>query len=665
MRSGGFGTMRIKLIDRLNAARRRLPRDNSGNVLMIMAAAIVPLLGMIGSGVDISRAYMAQLRLQQACDAGALAGRRAMAAGQWGDTSREAAERMFYFNYPRNLYGSKNPTFSVGAVSNADVSGTATATLPTIIMHMWPFGKQDFDLKADCTAKLEISNTDVMLVLDVTGSMAGSRIDALREAALAFFDTITKATAVGDGRLRIGMVPYSTSANVGFILMAKNKNWISDYSLVSSRSAERAYYWNSSTDRNAVTSGVTYSYTAWENILVDSAATDLNSCNARPAPEDSLPVSGNSPSMNSTGRAYMNNSTSNSGAVTNVTASGNKHSFVDYRYNWDSGKSTCFLQKRDATLTLTRSIAAPNRNDFVSYRYANRVIDVAAIKSGFTAAGANNGKVTLNSAGNGGTVDYKWSGCLIERRTKPTTSGTSAPAGALDLDVDLAPSDIESRWMMAFPEATYNRTSTMGSTSTTLNPSTTTSNYPTFGANEAWGTCPSPSKPLTTMTKSDRSTFAGWVTDLKTVGGTYHDAGMIWGVRLISPDGMFKNENETAPNQRPIGRHIIFMTDGQMDARAGILSHQGYEMVDRRVSGSSTTSDGTMKSLHGSRFVEICRTAKAKNITVWVIAFAEDPDSTMGDCATANKLYISKTKQELSAAFADIAGQISRLRLSK
>ena len=39
---------------------------------------LVPLAAMIGSGVDMSRAYMAKTRLQSACDAAALAGRRVM-----------------------------------------------------------------------------------------------------------------------------------------------------------------------------------------------------------------------------------------------------------------------------------------------------------------------------------------------------------------------------------------------------------------------------------------------------------------------------------------------------------------------------------------------------------------------------------------------------------
>ena len=59
-------------------------RDQAGNTMVMTAAAILPLLAMIGGAVDASRIYLVQSRLQSACDAGALASRRAMAGGAQG-----------------------------------------------------------------------------------------------------------------------------------------------------------------------------------------------------------------------------------------------------------------------------------------------------------------------------------------------------------------------------------------------------------------------------------------------------------------------------------------------------------------------------------------------------------------------------------------------------
>lgn len=66
----------------------RLRHDTAGNTIAIVAAGIIPLAGMIGGAVDMSRLYLTKTRLQQACDAGALAGRKAM-GGRWLDLGHQ------------------------------------------------------------------------------------------------------------------------------------------------------------------------------------------------------------------------------------------------------------------------------------------------------------------------------------------------------------------------------------------------------------------------------------------------------------------------------------------------------------------------------------------------------------------------------------------------
>src|SRR3546814_13366417 len=68
--------------------------------------ALFRSIGLLGSGIDIGRAYMAQLRLQQACDAGVLAGRRAMTGTTYTDAAKAEANKMFNFNFTSNAYGS-------------------------------------------------------------------------------------------------------------------------------------------------------------------------------------------------------------------------------------------------------------------------------------------------------------------------------------------------------------------------------------------------------------------------------------------------------------------------------------------------------------------------------------------------------------------------------
>ena len=90
----------------------RLLADQAGNVVAIMAAALIPLVGIVGGGVDMSRAYMTKARLQAACDAGALAGRRAMTNLTYPTSAQQRATTMFNFNFKPADYSATGVTFT-------------------------------------------------------------------------------------------------------------------------------------------------------------------------------------------------------------------------------------------------------------------------------------------------------------------------------------------------------------------------------------------------------------------------------------------------------------------------------------------------------------------------------------------------------------------------
>src|SRR3954470_1266157 len=245
---------------------RRLARDARGNTLAIVGAALVPLAGMIGSGVDMSRAYMAKTRLQSACDAAALAGRRVMQNDTLDATVTNEAVRFFNFNFPQRLYSTATFTPAVTRPSTGTVRVTASTTIPTSIMKI--FGFTSLPLSVTCDASLNFVNTDVMLVLDTTGSMdndvndnvtstdSARKITALRDAVMAMYDTLaptqTQLEAAGM-RLRYGVVPYSSSVNVGTLIRAVNASYLVDsynyqsrvanYNTLNSSSSANGPYW--------------------------------------------------------------------------------------------------------------------------------------------------------------------------------------------------------------------------------------------------------------------------------------------------------------------------------------------------------------------------------------------------------------------------------------
>jgi Flp pilus assembly protein TadG len=221
----------------------KLARDSRGNTLAIVGAALVPLAAMIGSGVDMSRAYMAKTRLQTACDAAALAGRRVMQNDQLTSAVTTEATRFFNYNFNQGQYGTAAFTPAVTRPESGKIRVTASTTIPTTVMRM--FGFNNLPLSVTCDASLSFVNTDIMLVLDVTGSMASSidgtpKITSLRDAVLALYDELspiqTQLEANGM-RLRYGMVPYSTTVNVGALIRAANPDYLVDSMTYNSRVA--------------------------------------------------------------------------------------------------------------------------------------------------------------------------------------------------------------------------------------------------------------------------------------------------------------------------------------------------------------------------------------------------------------------------------------------
>ncbi len=206
---------------------RRLLWDERGNTAMIMAAAIVPLLGLVGSALDMSRTYLVKSKLQAACDAGALGARRAMADATLDDASKAEGKKFFDFNFPAGTMQSSTVNLLIKAndVDLSTVDMTASTTVPTTIMKM--FGISSLPVAVACSADQDYVNNDIMMVLDVTGSMncsagtacdyaateqSGSRLSRLRTATVSLYDALAGAKGV---RTRYGFMPYSMTVNTG------------------------------------------------------------------------------------------------------------------------------------------------------------------------------------------------------------------------------------------------------------------------------------------------------------------------------------------------------------------------------------------------------------------------------------------------------------------
>jgi hypothetical protein len=256
-----------------------------------------------------------------------------------------------------------------------------------------------------------------------------------------------------------------------------------------------------------------------------------------------------------------------------------------------------------------------------------------------------------------------WNGCIEERQTFQNTDGTPTddwspiPATALDTDFNLVPSSSNpaSLWGPQLRNATWLRYS---GGNRTLNNTTT-------GTQASAPACPAEANLLQTWPTA--GPFEGYVDGLFATGSTYHDIGLVWGARLISPTGIFAADNAATPSGQPIQRHIVFMTDG--DTMTNVDNYSAYGVTWwNRLQTSYAPNSGHTDDIVDARLTALCTAIRNQNITLWVISYGGGVNSTtetrLRNCASSGKFFSASDTATLISNFRTIASEIADLRLT-
>jgi hypothetical protein len=254
-------------------------------------------------------------------------------------------------------------------------------------------------------------------------------------------------------------------------------------------------------------------------------------------------------------------------------------------------------------------------------------------------------------------------GCIEERDTYEIEDYDNVDfARALDLNIDAVPvpGDPATQWRPMYPELIYGRAMEWTGRGR-FDPSVVSTTREFLSPHAMYtDACPAASRKLAEMSASDVDSYLSTV---EALGSTYHDIGMIWGARLISPTGILADENADASPSHPTNRNIIFMTDGQTSALDVSYSSYGFEPVDQR--RWSASSRRTLTDTVEARFSVACAEAKKKNVTVWLIAFGTMMNPVFEQCAGPGRAFQADNAEELSAAFSTIANKVSDLRITR
>jgi Flp pilus assembly protein TadG len=183
---------------------------HQGGAIAVMFGLMVPVIvGATGVSVDMAQAYLVKARLSSALDAAALAA--AATGSDDEDIIQDKVDAFMEANYPEGRIGTK-VNIDV-EIDGDELTVTASARLDTSFMRV--FGYNDIDVEASTTVQREVRGLEVVMVLDNTGSMStNNNIETLRVAA-ANFITILFESVDDPEYVRVGLVPYASSVNVG------------------------------------------------------------------------------------------------------------------------------------------------------------------------------------------------------------------------------------------------------------------------------------------------------------------------------------------------------------------------------------------------------------------------------------------------------------------
>jgi Flp pilus assembly protein TadG len=770
------GNATMKTGNTLKKARgflSRLRRDESGNTLAMVAAGIFPLIGMVGGAADMSRAYMTKARMQQACDAGALAARRAMSTGTLTVANKNTGYQFFDFNFPSGSYGSTLVSREytqpvVNSVTQTIVNGRAEATVPTMLMQV--FGKEQLEVIVTCTSTQDVANADVAMVLDVTGSMNSSmplsstgtatttRIAALRQSVRAFYNSLGPGRAGGDlskGRIRYAFIPYGTTVNNAYLLT--NNHLVDQWSYQSRLAVARSYWGWTETGTETFSGYSDYSPTiapanalnvsnyngpsdvsGGGSITITNADGSTSTMDkvitvvpAFPGPGTVAATSSTCGNANTLAPniAALSHSFGSAGTETLGTTSTPVHPDATrnrtysnprtvtpaaYKYEWRSSQCRLRLStnKSAARWTQTRGRTSTRPLSWQNYTghelvYGQVSTNVSVLKAGGSSwnnsltmqmsitnpvsysniklsGSTTNSSFTLGTAANN-TVSFL--GCTEDRTTDTSINGStsisSIPSGAIDMQFSTLAStgDDNTRWKPYLHNMVFDTNGSSKSSSNILDEcpspalklaeyatynSNITTNYPNLFSNSTSIT--SLYYPRQSNALLNAPTLQNYIDRVRLTDGTLHDVGFIWGMHLLSGQGMFASENPDTFNNVPVNRHIVFMTDGEMNPGEERYVFSGFNQRDGRLAPAST-SDSGMKQVQNRRLRMMCENAKQQGIIVWVVAITGSTPQDYADleaCASAPENFKTASNQtDLVNSFTVIGQAIGGLRISE
>ncbi len=190
--------------------RSALHRTENGNVTSFSLFLFIMMAMMGGLAIDLMKYEQTRTTLQSTLDRSTLA-----AASLTQQLDPESVVRDYF-----DAAGMSDTLKSVEVIEGLNfrnVIAEASAGSNPFFLHM--FGIEELDAPASSGAEQRINNVEIVLVLDVSGSMSGTKMTNLKAAASDFVQTLLEDD--DEDKFSIAIVPYNSQVNLGSALRSK------------------------------------------------------------------------------------------------------------------------------------------------------------------------------------------------------------------------------------------------------------------------------------------------------------------------------------------------------------------------------------------------------------------------------------------------------------
>lgn len=190
---------------RIRPALRGFVRAEDGHMTIFSVLMTVLMLTITGAAVDIMRQEAVRADMQGTMD------RAVLAAADLEQQQDPAAVVTDYLAKSGMAATLESITVDEG-LNYRVVTAEGGADLTTYFLRMSGYPVLATPTRA--VAQEKVQNVEISLVLDVSGSMGGSRITNMRNAAQEFVDTVIQPDGA-PGMTTVSVVPYNATVNIG------------------------------------------------------------------------------------------------------------------------------------------------------------------------------------------------------------------------------------------------------------------------------------------------------------------------------------------------------------------------------------------------------------------------------------------------------------------